>query len=1053
MPAKCPPSLTVALCGLKEDVAKSEVEKLVDTHAKGLVSSSSQPLRDKGDPEGKRRLVFLNCSSADGAAKVIQALNEKVDKTLGVETFQHRLQAVKKSAISSVDWSKYTTAKTKTFEGTIAKKRKIDCFIDQPMNVWVPKSAFEGDDADWDALKVGDVLRVEAQDDGDASGALKAIEAVLVAAKKPATSPGKKTEAAPQRDAAQAMEEAQRKVFADAERKVGDILVANLQGKGWVSLATIGQWFNEGQDAKDALSVIKTKYKQLKNFAAASSLVAVKQERGDFKIHLQEDLEAASASLTDAEKDAADLCSQKARVAAMKADIATGDESPEEREGRVRSFRAMCIIMELAPRILVAVYRKAWQIDTKKTWSKDSGPELLNRIKNSQEFAKKLGHKILEKMKKADVESWDISLLARLLLDDPGILKVAKDASKAAKDIRSYRNSFAHEFPPTLTQDAFHEFWDGVMVSLRTLSDFCGQDIQNELERETSKILSAGIDQEKEIKFSAEAQRVRNELEGLKGAMSDMSNEMKSIQKKMVTESVMERKVKEQVAAAVATLPQAAKRSVKLSSGTTYFWHDDDRLAGGAQGSVFKAMSKEGGQIALKLAEHTTSRNDREHENLMKLKHPNVVKYIGHGMTENNGTKELAIGMELVAGLSYDKYLEQHGPLKWELAAKDFSQLIEGMACVHAQGIVHRDLKPANLMRRKRGGRIVIVDFGLSKSSTNDTAAAASVTMLNTFKGTIAYSAPEQHKKNLGDVSAASDVFAMAIILYEALTGELPFPLSSDTAVSQRATVGSITELEIFDFTNSLVTKDPIELTTTEAPGSINKFLLTCLKKKPGDRFKDAGTMKMPWEAAVDEADNIGQAAKEASPAHQFWTSMWGDKEEVTPADFKQVFMNKPFSLSAQAAAQLVSECDVDDNGSISLEEFQTRCGDKDPTEIAKEAKANEAASKDPEGVYFKSDLVMPDVRYTSKGDFLGGKKNRVGYVTLKSGKVSVRRNDNGSLDYEFDLRKTDLKTIDDTTIQLIWDKARNFSFKSQGETSQFMQAYEKTKKWIESES
>ena len=159
---------------------------------------------------------------------------------------------------------------------------------------------------------------------------------------------------------------------------------------------------------------------------------------------------------------------------------------------------------------------------------------------------------------------------------------------------------------------------------------------QNELERETSKILSAGIDQEKEIKFSAEAQRVRNELEGLKGAMSDMSNEMKSIQKKMVTESVMERKVKEQVAAAVATLPQAAKRSVKLSSGTTYFWHNDDRLAGGAQGSVFKAMSKEGGQIALKLAEHTTSRNDREHENLMKLKHPNVVKYIGHGMTENN---------------------------------------------------------------------------------------------------------------------------------------------------------------------------------------------------------------------------------------------------------------------------------------------------------------------------------------------------------------------------------------------------------------------------------
>jgi serine/threonine protein kinase len=144
-----------------------------------------------------------------------------------------------------------------------------------------------------------------------------------------------------------------------------------------------------------------------------------------------------------------------------------------------------------------------------------------------------------------------------------------------------------------------------------------------------------------------------------------------------------------------------AQRNVTLN-GKVYTWHENDRLGGGAQGSIYKATCKEGGTIiALKLAEHTTSRNDREHENLMRLNHPNVVKYIGHSM---HG-KDLAIGMTLVVGVSYDEYLKTEGPLHWSVAGKDFTQLIDGMAAVHAQGILHRDLKPANIMRKKNGPR------------------------------------------------------------------------------------------------------------------------------------------------------------------------------------------------------------------------------------------------------------------------------------------------------------------------------------------------------------
>ena len=199
-----------------------------------------------------------------------------------------------------------------------------------------------------------------------------------------------------------------------------------------------------------------------------------------------------------------------------------------------------------------------------------------------------------------------------------------------------------------------------------------------------------------------------------------------------------------------------------------------------------------------------------------------------------------------MSGSSYDKYLDINGPLKWDEAKDDFSQLILGMACVHAQDILHRDLKPANIMRKK-DGRIVIVDFGLSKSTTNDCAIAASMTRSGTFQGTIAYSSPEQHDQELGEVSCASDVFSMAIIFYEAITGGLPFGVGSDSAASQRATVSSLSNSKAQSkFLINLTEKDPVEFTEEEAPPSLNNFLLKCLKKGPGERFKDAGAMKEP---------------------------------------------------------------------------------------------------------------------------------------------------------------------------------------------------------------
>ena len=113
------------------------------------------------------------------------------------------------------------------------------------------------------------------------------------------------------------------------------------------------------------------------------------------------------------------------------------------------------------------------------------------------------------------------------------------------------------------------------------------------------------------------------------------------------------------------------------------------RLGQGAQGSVFKAKATDGSLIALKIVEKKSGRDDREYANLDKIKHTNVVEVLGHGTILQNGSEYLAIGMGLVAGESYDTYLERMGKIDWQEAAEDFRQLIAGMQAVHEQVLTY----------------------------------------------------------------------------------------------------------------------------------------------------------------------------------------------------------------------------------------------------------------------------------------------------------------------------------------------------------------------------
>jgi len=295
-------------------------------------SGIAKIMKDKFDTstDMQRRIVFLNCKSKDAASKACAALNRRKVDTLGMEKYGKRLQAVIKHDLRSVDWKAFQSTAIKTVEGAISKKRNVDCFIEHPMSVWVSMDVFEGSDDAWRKLKVGDVLRVEAEEDNYNNGKdeihpWKATEAALVSKSKSDPSSSNASVRLKMR------KEAEEMVLADAETMMGEVLSQNLRGRGWVSLGSIGGWFNTTPQVKEALAMIKEKHKQLKNFVASSPLVEMRQDGSEFLIALQEDLTRERHATAEAMQKKRDQEEQERReryaaaAAAVAADIAEAE--------------------------------------------------------------------------------------------------------------------------------------------------------------------------------------------------------------------------------------------------------------------------------------------------------------------------------------------------------------------------------------------------------------------------------------------------------------------------------------------------------------------------------------------------------------------------------------------------------------------------------------------------------------------------------------------------------------------------------------------------------
>lgn len=264
----------------------------------------------------------------------------------------------------------------------------------------------------------------------------------------------------------------------------------------------------------------------------------------------------------------------------------------------------------------------------------------------------------------------------------------------------------------------------------------------------------------------------------------------------------------------------------ELTTGSTFAgrYQIIEELGKGGMGKVYKVLdTKINEKIALKLIrpeiaadKNTITRFSNELKLARKIRHKNICQMFDLG--EEKGTHYIT--MEFVPGEDLKSMIRMSGHLAVGTTISIARQICEGLAEAHESGVVHRDLKPSNIMIDK-GGNARIMDFGIARSLK-----AKGITGSGVMIGTPEYMSPEQIEGK--EVDERSDIYSLGVILYEMITGQVPF--EGDTPF----TVGVKHKSEI--------PKDPKEL-NAQMPDELSGMILRCLEKDKNSRYRSAGEL------------------------------------------------------------------------------------------------------------------------------------------------------------------------------------------------------------------
>lgn len=206
-------------------------------------------------------------------------------------------------------------------------------------------------------------------------------------------------------------------------------------------------------------------------------------------------------------------------------------------------------------------------------------------------------------------------------------------------------------------------------------------------------------------------------------------------------------------------------------------------LGTGGMGHVFRARDLSlDREVALKVLKPDLVR-DREFEArfirearvVARLEHPAIVQIYSAGRAQGH----LFLAMQLCSGETIDQRIRDHGPIPVKQALRIARRVAEALDCAHQRGIMHRDVKPTNIMIDDAGG-VKIMDFGLARSVVT----LDGLTKTGVFYGTPEYSSPEQCQTN--QIDPRTDIFSLGVVLYEMLTGKVPFVAETPLALFKK---------------------------------------------------------------------------------------------------------------------------------------------------------------------------------------------------------------------------------------------------------------------------
>ena len=259
-----------------------------------------------------------------------------------------------------------------------------------------------------------------------------------------------------------------------------------------------------------------------------------------------------------------------------------------------------------------------------------------------------------------------------------------------------------------------------------------------------------------------------------------------------------------------------------------------EKIGSGGMSDVYRAKDHSlGRDVAIKVLKSDFAQDSSfvtkfraEAQSAAALEHPNIVNIYDVGSEDGL----YYIVMEYVEGITLKKYIATKGRLGYNEALSIAIQMARGIEAAHNKGIVHQDIKPQNIIISKEG-KVKVTDFGIARAANSNTIHAGSM-------GSVHYVSPEQARN--GFVSYASDIYSLGIVMYEMVTGRVPFDGDTPVAIAIQHIQSQIT---------------PPEEIVPGLPVAVSRIIEKCTMKSPERRYASASELLVDLKRAMVTPD------------------------------------------------------------------------------------------------------------------------------------------------------------------------------------------------------